>query len=51
MSHKTIVKVAILMLVVFGFTILLYPTLFNPDRKGAPAVEAPPTVPPAAVGQ
>jgi hypothetical protein len=42
MSHKTIAQIAIAMVVVFGATILIYPTLFNADRKGAPAVEAPP---------
>lgn len=42
MKHKTIVKVAIFMLVVYGATILLYPTLFNPDEKSSTPIEAPP---------
>ena len=45
MSHKTLAKIAVVMLVVFGATVILYPTMFNPDDKSAP-VQAPPlTVP------
>lgn len=41
MNHKLIVKVAIVMLIVYGATVLLYPLLFNPDVKDR-GVEAPP---------
>lgn len=41
MSHKTIMKIAIGMLVVYGATVLLYPMLFNPDSHARTA-EAPP---------
>lgn len=47
MNHKTIVKVAIVMLIVFGATVLLYPTLFGPELKGQAPVEAPPIKVPA----
>ncbi len=46
MSHKTIAKIAVIMLIVFGMTILLYPTLFNSENKGSAPIEAPPTAPP-----
>ena len=42
MSHKTIARIAVAMLIVFGATILMYPTLFGPETK-AP-IEAPPAV-------
>ncbi len=42
MKHKTIAQVAVLMLVVYGLTVLLYPTLFNPDKKGNEPAVAPP---------
>ncbi len=45
MSHKTLVKVAILMIIVFGATILLYPLIFSPDHKSKTPVEAPPVAP------
>lgn len=51
MSHKTLVKIAVLMIIVFGATILLYPTLFNPDSKSKTPIEAPPTAAPGAVGK
>ena len=41
MSHKTIVKVAILMLIVFGAITIFYPTIFNPDAQNALPVEGP----------
>lgn len=51
MSHKTIAKIAVVMIIVFGATILLYPMLFNPDDKTKTPIEAPPvTVVPGAVG-
>lgn len=46
MSHKTIAKIAVLMLLVFGATILLYPTLFHPENKGRAPIEAPPIAAP-----
>ena len=42
MSHKTLAKIAVIMIVIFGATILLYPTLFNPQQKGSTPIEAPP---------
>lgn len=45
MSHKTLAKIAVLMLIVFGSTIFLYPTLFNPDSKSKTPIEAPPVAP------
>lgn len=50
MSHKTMVRVAIVIIIVFVATIVLYPTIFNPDTDGAapiegtPAPEMPPIV-------
>lgn len=51
MSHKTMVRVAIAMIIVFIATIVLFPTIFNPDTdsnmpiEGTPAPEMPPVVP------
>ena len=45
MKHKTIVKIAIVMVIVFGATILLYPTLFNSEAKKGTPIEAPPVPP------
>lgn len=42
MSHKTLAKWAVIMIVIFGATILLYPTLFNPEQKSNAPIEAPP---------
>lgn len=47
MSHKTMVRVAIIMIVIFVATILLYPTIFNPDDDSNMPIEG--TPPPAAV--
>lgn len=50
MKHKTIAKIAIFMVVVFGATILLYPTLFGPElKRGETPIEAPPTATPPTV--
>ena len=49
MKHKTIIKVALFMLVVYGATVLLYPMLFNPDAKGRQTVEAPPIQAPVTI--
>ena len=49
MTHKTIVKVVFVMLIVFGATILLYPTMFNPDDKNKTPIEAPPMAPTAPI--
>ena len=46
MSHKTLAKIAVIMIVIFGATILLYPTLFNPQNKGTAPIEAPPVTAP-----
>ena len=43
MSHKTAVKVALLMVLVFGLIVVAYPRLFSPEKK-AP-VELPPAAP------
>jgi hypothetical protein len=45
MSHKTIAKIAVFMIVVFGAMILVYPLLFNPDSKGKATLAAPPPIP------
>lgn len=31
MSHKTVVKVAIVMAIVFAFIVIVYPTIFGPS--------------------
>ena len=49
MKHKTIVKIAILMLVVFGATVLIYPTLYGPETRGTKPAEAPPIAAPAPI--
>lgn len=46
MKHKSVAKIAIVMLIVFGATVLLYPTLFGPELKGQAPVETPPVVAP-----
>lgn len=46
MKHKSVTKIAIIMLIVFGATVLLYPTLFGPELKGKAPVEAPPVIAP-----
>ena len=33
MSHKTMVKVAVVMIVVFGLIVIVYPTLFGPNKS------------------
>ena len=50
MKHRNIVKIAIFMLVVYGLTVLLYPTLFNPDDKTNTPIAVPP-LPPKAIPQ
>lgn len=43
MSRKTIAVVAVIMIIVFGVTILVYPTLFGPEvQDGQVPIEAPP---------
>lgn len=44
MNKKTLARIAVVMIIVFGATILLYPMLFNPDSKKAADVAAPPVV-------
>ncbi|MBX2987849.1 MAG: hypothetical protein KF802_08115 [Bdellovibrionaceae bacterium] len=41
MNQKTIRNVAILIVIVFAVTVIVYPLIFNPDPQGAaePAVE------------
>lgn len=50
MSHKTMVRVAIFMIVIFVVTIVVYPMIFNPDSQtDAPlenVQEEMPTAPP-----
>lgn len=41
MNHKLVIKVAVVMLIVYGATVLLYPTLFNPDAKSKTPIEVP----------
>lgn len=45
MAHKTVAKIAVLMVVVFGATILLYPTLFGPEIKAPAPAESPEPLP------
>lgn len=51
MKHKTAVKIAIIMVVVFGLITIAYPRIFAPKPSDAPAsaapVEGPPPAPPA----
>ena len=42
MKHKNLARIAIVMIIVFGATILMYPLLFNPDDKAQAPIEAPP---------
>lgn len=52
MKHKTIAIVSVVMLIVFGYTILVYPMLFNPVNDTAPSsVEEPAVPPPAGLGK
>jgi hypothetical protein len=44
-SHKTLAKIAVVMVIVFGATILMYPMLFNPEDKAKAPIEAPPVLP------
>jgi hypothetical protein len=44
MKHKTLVKIAIVMAIVFGTIVVVYPTLFGPSSKTP--VEATPAVAP-----
>lgn len=46
MSHKTLVRVAIVMVIVFGLIVIVYPQLFNPENNRP--IEAVPPVAPAA---
>lgn len=41
MKHKTIAKIAIIMVIVFGTLIVLYPMMFNP-QPAAPQEVGPP---------
>lgn len=51
MKHKTIAIVAVIMIIVFGATILMYPTLFGPNvQEGQAPIEAPPAVPAVPAG-
>lgn len=48
MSHKSIAQIAIVMVIVFGGIVLLYPMMFHPEPATPPkagAVENPPPVP------
>lgn len=40
MKHKTLAKIALIMVVVFGVIVICYPLLFNPND---PPLEAPVT--------
>jgi len=51
LKQKFVVKVALIMIVVFGATILLYPTLFSSDRQEQAPIEAPPIQEPVSVGK
>lgn len=42
MSHRTIAKIAVAMVIVFGVTVLVYPMLFNPDSGAQAPVEMAP---------
>lgn len=42
MTRKTLARIAIVMVIVFGAAILMYPTIFNPEKKSTEPIEAPP---------
>lgn len=42
MSAKLLSRIAIVMIIVFGATVLLYPLIYNPDAKSTQPIEAPP---------
>ena len=44
MKHKNLARIAVVMIIVFGGTILMYPLLFNPDAKETATEPAPPVV-------
>lgn len=46
MKHKNLVRIAIVMVIVFGAIVALYPRLYAPDTNTP--IEATPPVPPAA---
>ena len=41
-THKTLTKIAVLMIVIFGLTVLMYPGIFSPDQTPsvAPQIDA-----------
>jgi len=43
LNKKTLAKIAVLMIIVFLATIILYPTMFNPEMKRAPEDLPPPS--------
>jgi hypothetical protein len=48
LKHKTAIKIAIFMIIVFGAITILYPRLYAPkpaSAPGAPVAEPPPTGP------
>jgi hypothetical protein len=40
MSHKTLARIAIAMIIVFGLICIAYPRMFNPDSRNPVAVPA-----------
>lgn len=46
MSHKKLATIALIMAVIFGFIVFVYPLLFNPDASPAERSEV--SDPPAA---
>jgi hypothetical protein len=45
MNHKTLSRIAIVMVIVFGLIVALYPRIYQPDTTTP--IEATPPVPPA----
>ena len=48
MKHKTIVKVAVVMIIVFGLIVIAYPMLFGPNQSPVEQPVAPPITKPVA---
>lgn len=49
MSHKTLVRIAMVMVIVFGLIVIAYPRLYSPS--GTTPAEAPPAPSPITNGQ
>lgn len=45
MKHKTIARIAVIMVIIFAVIIVVYPMIFSPEPPAAAPVEAVPTAP------